>query len=99
MEITAEGHAGYGARGSDIVCAGVSALLFGYMAYLRGLAKKDGIGQVSFEKREGYLRIRSTGLGALDAHALAVTREGLRLIAEVYPAHVTLVRSNDREGT
>ncbi len=32
------GHAGYAAAGRDIVCAGVSALVFAYLAYLEGLA-------------------------------------------------------------
>ena len=35
LEIFAEGHAGYAPVGQDIVCAGVSALLYGFVAYLR----------------------------------------------------------------
>ncbi len=35
MEISAVGHAGYDRAGRDIVCAGVSALLFGFLTYLR----------------------------------------------------------------
>ena len=35
------GHAGYAAPGRDIVCAGVSALVFAYLSYLDGLAAPD----------------------------------------------------------
>ncbi len=38
LEISATGHAGYAERGRDIVCAGVSALLFGYLSHLVTLA-------------------------------------------------------------
>ncbi len=34
LEISAVGHADYAEWGRDIVCAGVSALLFGYLHYL-----------------------------------------------------------------
>ena len=34
MELEAHGHAGHGAIGHDIVCAGVSALLYSLAAYL-----------------------------------------------------------------
>ncbi len=34
LEISARGHAGYAKRGEDIVCAGVSALLFGFLHHL-----------------------------------------------------------------
>lgn len=91
VEITAEGHAGYAARGSDIVCAAVSALLYGFLAYLHGLAHEHGAGQVSREEREGYLWIRSSGLDGRDRMALDVTEAGLRMIADAYPAWVKLV--------
>ncbi len=35
LEISAVGHAGFAERGQDIVCAGASALLFGFLAYLQ----------------------------------------------------------------
>ena len=88
MEITAEGHAGYAARGSDIVCAAVSALLYGYLNYLHGLAHEHGAGQVCREEWEGYLWVKSKGLDGRDRTALDVTEAGLRMIADAYPAHV-----------
>ena len=35
LEISAVGHADFDTRGRDIVCAGVSALLFGFLHYLK----------------------------------------------------------------
>ncbi len=35
LEISAVGHADFAERGRDIVCAGVSALLFGFLSYLK----------------------------------------------------------------
>ena len=93
IEITAEGHAGYGAEGSDIVCAAVSALLFGYLSYLCELTNEQGAGQVCREERDGYLWVRSKGLRGRDIRAFAVIFEGLRLVAEAYPSHVTLALS------
>lgn len=37
LELSAHGHAGYAPRGQDVVCAGVSALIYGFIAYLEGL--------------------------------------------------------------
>ncbi len=47
LELTAVGHAGYAERGRDIVCAGVSALLFGFLRHLETHlppAEADGAG-------------------------------------------------------
>lgn len=35
LEISAVGHADFDTRGRDIVCAGVSALIFGFLHYLK----------------------------------------------------------------
>ena len=37
LRLKAQGHAGYGPWGRDIVCSAVSALLYGFVAYLEGL--------------------------------------------------------------
>ncbi len=43
LEITAVGHAGYATRGQDVVCAGVSALLFGLLSYLVAASSDVGM--------------------------------------------------------
>ena len=97
MEMTAEGHAGYGERGSDIVCAGVSALLYALVVYLQDTAQQRGVEQTQQREREGYLWVRCQGLTAFDASALAVTNTGLRLIAAAYPRHVRFAHSYHKE--
>ena len=95
MEITAVGHAGQAPLGKDIVCAGVSALLYGFVAYLESLppiATEEGEGSPHLECAEGdgTLRIRTRGLGGADILGWRVTAAGIRLIESVYPACVAL---------
>ena len=96
LEITAVGHAGQAPRGEDIVCAGVSALLYGFVAYLESLppiaTAEAGAGSPHLEcsEGEGILRIRTRGLGGADILGWNVMAAGLRLIESVYPACVAL---------
>ncbi len=96
VDITAVGHAGQGPRGQDIVCAGVSALLYGFVAYLESLSPSATVGEdggephLTCSEGDGRLRVTTRGLGGADLQGLAVTEAGLRLIAAAYPAYVTL---------
>jgi hypothetical protein len=89
LEIFAEGHAGYAPVGQDIVCAGVSALLYGFVAYLREtlpIAKAEDFrpnGRAPlWEVSEGDGRqwVRTHGSDGKDTAALAPIEAGLRLI-------------------
>ncbi len=103
MEILAAGHAGMAPVGQDIVCAGVSALLFGFLTYVESLSPVDELSSAdqggqhveSFEW-DGGLYLRTCGLGDADLRGWAVTVAGLRLIAEAYPQ---MVRLTDRVTT
>ncbi len=99
LEISAVGHAAFAAHGSDIVCAGVSALLFGFVAYLErclsisaadGEPAGDQTRQLERTVEEGCLWVRTRGMQGLDRQAWAVTAAGLAAIACRYPAHVRL---------
>lgn len=101
LEITAAGHAEYGLRGRDIVCAGVSALLFGFVAYMerhalpsvekaRGEAEAGDTPTFRRDVRDGYLWLCTHGWGGVDTAAWAVTEAGLSLIAHAHPACVRL---------
>lgn len=100
VEIRAGGHAGYGPPGQDIVCAGVSAILYGCLAYLEGVlrvfpCRREGqrTGGPHLEKQEGdgWLAFRTAGFpGGVDVTAMEVAVAGLSLLAEAYPAHVML---------
>lgn len=97
MEIEARGHAGVAAYGSDPVCAGVSALLFGYLAYAKSLLPETG-GSVEAEEGEGFLKILHRGLGVCGRQGWRAVEAGLRLIAETYPGAVRLRHGRDTAG-
>jgi len=101
MELEACGHAAYAPRGADVVCAGVSALLFGYLAYLRSVTggEGEGRGRVDFSEGDGLLQIRTHRMNRRDRAAWEVVSAGVRLIADAYPACVRLTEAwgeNDR---
>lgn len=100
MELEACGHAAYAPRGADVVCAGVSALLFGYLAYLRSVSggEGDAHGWVELAESDGYLRLRTHRMNECDRAAWAVVSAGVRLIVDAYPAHVRLTEVGEKES-
>lgn len=96
LEMTAVGHAEQAPRGEDIVCAGVSALLYGFVAYLETLppiATAEAGGEyphLECSEGEGLLRIKTRGLGGADTNGWRVTAAGLQLIEAAYPTCVAL---------
>ncbi len=99
LELSARGHAGYASPGQDIVCAGVSALLFGYIAYLEGLSpiatakgssSEGETPHLEITEGDGYLRVRTRGLAGRDVEAWRVTEAGLSLIVSAYPAYAAV---------
>ncbi len=90
MELEAHGHAEHGAIGHDIVCAGVSALLYGLSVYLEGEAKHCPTGQFDKSESAGRLYLKANGLGT-EVTAFAVTKAGLCLISEAFPEAVRIL--------
>lgn len=95
MELEALGHAGHGAIGHDIVCAGVSALLYGLAAYLEGQAANCPTGHLDRAEAPGRLYLKTSGLEG-DERAFAVTAAGLALLAKAFPDSVTFVSWAER---
>ena len=91
----AQGHAGYDEVGHDIVCAGISALLYGYLAYVK--AHKNE-GEVSSFVWDGGLYIRTVGMNGRDNAAWEVTKAGLGLMIQGYPMCVALEEENISQG-
>jgi uncharacterized protein YsxB (DUF464 family) len=95
----ADGHAGFAAEGSDIVCAGVSALT---ETAALGLSERLRIAAV-VRRRKGFLSCRmpagldeSTAARAQDL--LETMLLGLRAIARAYPGRVGLRDRADGVG-
>jgi uncharacterized protein YsxB (DUF464 family) len=113
VEVRAGGHAGYGPPGQDIVCAGVSAILYGCLAYLEGVLRvspcqREGqrIDGPHLEKQEGegWLAFGTEGFPCfVDRTAVEAAVAGLSLLAQAYPDHVMLrvfrTKESEKEGT
>ncbi len=84
--LTAAGHAGFAPRGHDIVCAGVSALLLGLLAWLE--EEQEGVESLLYrEEDDGGLFVEAAG-GKRLATAFGVVLSGLREVARQYPGFV-----------
>jgi uncharacterized protein YsxB (DUF464 family) len=99
LRLCVSGHADYAESGGDIVCAGVSALLYGFVAYLRetlpiataeDFHPKGRAPLWEVSEGDGRLWVRTHGSDGRDKAAFASIEAGLRLIAACYPHHVTL---------
>ncbi len=82
--IRAEGHAGYGKQGEDIVCAAVSAVMD--LMARAAMHKKDA--RVETEE-DGTMAV--WGFGFRYSCVLSAAKEELEAIAEKYPEHVRVV--------
>ena len=87
--IRAEGHAGYGRKGEDIVCAAVSAV----MDLLARAAMKKKDARVDTEE-DGAMAV--WGFGFRYMCALSAAKEELEAIAEKYPEHVKVIELRER---
>ena len=95
LSLTVGGHAGYGERGRDIVCAAVSILTY-TLAKNIDTARERGVRtEASIRLDEGDAHILCTADDPDAYRALLcifrVIGEGYALLAESYPHHVTLI--------
>ena len=88
MELEACGHAEHGAIGHDIVCAGVSALLYSLAGYLEEQCKKHPMSHVEMTEAPGRLYLRTRQVQE-DETAFAVIAAGVRLIERAFPESVS----------
>lgn len=84
--ISASGHAGYADPGHDIVCAGVSALIYACAAAL----DRSG-SDFDFEDNnsEVTIHVHETRPNDFTDGIFAATVAGLEVIAETYPEYVS----------
>lgn len=86
-----EGHSGYGNRGEDIVCAGISALVYAFINTLLDEEASDRIKLVRNVVRDGYVCIevmrfdysRERIDGIVDMFST-----GINMLSESYPDSV-----------
>ena len=89
--IRAEGHAGYGRKGEDIVCAAVSAVMD--LMARAAMHKKDA--RVETEE-DGTMAV--WGFGFRYSCALSAAKEELEAIAEKYPENVKGIELRVKSG-
>jgi uncharacterized protein YsxB (DUF464 family) len=92
--VFADGHAGWGDRGDDIVCAAASAILQAALLGLTGVAHVA----VDAERGAGRLTMRwpEAERDRIDVHAIVATAElSIESIARDFPKHVRFERATE----
>ena len=90
-ELTIEGHAGYAAYGSDIVCAAVSAVAFSLLGFLTHYS--DEIYSLEGPETEpGGFFVNCSGTERIEA-AFHMAAIGLEKISNKYPDYVDFTYS------
>lgn len=95
MTVVAEGHAGYGEYGKDIVCAGVSALMMAYLGCIREIKEKNMLSFVDTEISDGRVKIAVSGFqcefarDAVYQYAFFLAK-GMTLLSRQFPEFVLI---------
>lgn len=97
LRITASGHAGFATKGSDTVCAAVTAL----MATLPAAFEDAGITHaVTSDEEKGVLQIRAMPPPGGEGECMIMMNTvaaGLSRLAEAYPENVSMRTLTERE--
>lgn len=100
ITVRAAGHAEYAPHGQDIVCAGVSAVLYGCLSCLLDAAysrreNSDNPPHVYISDRPELLAFATDGFDdGFDLEAVRIIAFSLRMLAEEYPRHVAVKTIN-----
>lgn len=97
--IEASGHSGYDRAGRDVVCAGISALIFAEIDFTRKMESAGYIEKRTLITRDGFVYLhvlpheekREALMGAF-----AAVQTGLRLLAESFPKYVHMEETNGK---
>ena len=87
------GHAGYSSEGNDIVCSGVSAIVYSLLGFLHNVSDKDRRMTASVESGENLIFWRGNSEEVNAAFKMAVI--GLAQMAQKYPDHVSIELSEE----
>ena len=85
--LSVNGHAGYSLKGKDIVCAGVSAIVYALMGWLENNIEHTKF--VSIDEDNGEVVIACDGDDNV-ATAFYMAAIGIESIMNTYPAHVDI---------
>ena len=82
------GHAGYSDEGKDIVCSGVSAVVYALLGFLHNSPDREDRLTASVDSGETMIFWRGTGADITAAFHMALI--GLAQIAQKYPDNVSM---------
>ena len=86
-----QGHAGYEDAGKDIVCAGVSAIIFGGMNAIAYYYHQDA-SKFQVELKEGYTYLKLTDKATAEVQTVLETIEiQLKTIEETYGQYIKII--------
>jgi uncharacterized protein YsxB (DUF464 family) len=85
--LSVNGHAGYAIKGQDIVCSGVSAIVYALIGWLEN--NEENAVFTSIDEGNGEVVITCEG-NENTATAFYMAAIGIDNIANTYPAHVTI---------
>ena len=85
--LSVNGHAGYAKRGEDIVCAGVSAIVYSLVAWLENNSESEEY--VSIDEHNGEVVIACEGDDNV-ASVFYMAAIGIETISNTYPDHVDI---------
>lgn len=85
--LSVNGHAEYAEKGQDIVCAGVSAIVYALIGWLENNSEDTTF--ASIDESGGEIIVSCDG-DDKTATAFYMAAIGIEQIANTYPAHVTI---------
>ena len=88
-EITCTGHAGYAPLGEDIVCAGISTLIYAWHNYLCDKEKIFFLEDI-FDEEKGYVKITVKDPQNLANEAFLMLITGLKNIENIYENYLKI---------
>lgn len=91
FRLTADGHAGAGKKGTDVVCAGVSALVLTLGANVADLCLQENAGNPVLRTETGKAEIACTpkkGMEQVARLMFDTVCEGFALLQKLYPENV-----------
>lgn len=85
--LSVNGHAGYADKGSDIVCAGVSAIVYALIGWLENNSEDTTFVSVDDSNGEAVIACEGDDKVSVAFYMAAI---GIENIANTYPAHVSI---------
>lgn len=89
--IEISGHSGYADEGSDIVCAGISALGDSFVMMAEDYNKSKNVSIKIYESDNGYIHILYYDPGAILRPAFDMLEMGLTSIRDQFPYNVEII--------